>query len=222
MLNLVFKDLLNLKKVIWLPLVYGFILLYAFHTMEEAALIGVTIAVNYMFMLQTCGYDDKNRSDILLLSLPLSRKTVVGAKYLSAFLYAILGLLTYVVAWGIYHWFIVSFPLPALTPALVFVGFALAMMLSSVYYPVYFKFGHLKSNIYGIVIFMLFTFLPSILLGIFRRGSENLILARFVQVVKPWLAASPNRPVVILIMTALLLFALSYRLSLRFYEKREF
>lgn len=222
MLNLVLKDFLNLKRVLWLPLLYGFIFLYAFHTMEGAALIAVTIAVNYTLMLQACAFDDKSRSDLLLLSLPISRQTVVRAKYLSAFLYAFLGILTYVLAWGIYHFFPISFSLPKITLMLLVEGFVLAVLLNSLYYPVFFKFGHLKSNTYAVIIFMLFTFVPAMLLGLVKRGSQNPFFARLVEAVKPWLAAAPNSPAVLLLTIAFFLLAFSYRLSLYFYEKREF
>ena len=98
MVKLVWKDLLILKRYLWVAPLYGIFAFFAFRTMPDGGLSAATVAVTYMFMLQSITQDDKNMSEIMLNSLPLRRRDIVLAKYLSVFLYASLGILSFLLA----------------------------------------------------------------------------------------------------------------------------
>lgn len=86
MVNLLWKDILILKRFLWLAPLYGFFALFVFRSMPGGALGAGTVGVTYMLMSQAITLDDKNKSDVMLNSLPLRRKDIVLAKYLSVFL----------------------------------------------------------------------------------------------------------------------------------------
>ena len=100
MFKLVWKDFLILRKVLWYAPIYSFIMAFAFSNTSAGALSASTIVVSYMLMIQACARDEKNKSEIMLNSLPLRRRDIVLAKYLSVFPYAILGILSYLLTQG--------------------------------------------------------------------------------------------------------------------------
>lgn len=51
------------------------------------------VAISYMLVLSANANDEKNKSEIILNSLPISRSKIVFAKYLAVAVYIVLGLL---------------------------------------------------------------------------------------------------------------------------------
>lgn len=222
MSTLILKDLLNLRKVLVFVLVYGVIMIVGFQNMKNAALAASTVAISYLLMLQACARDDKNKSEIILNSLPLSRHTIVAAKYLTVFLYAALGLVSYLIAYVLVK--ITGIPVhvfPLSLSATVGVTIA-AILMSSLFYPVYFKFGYLKSNIYGMVVFFVFFFGPGLILNVVKRLA-NSPLQKIIEFVAQWLSRQSEYGLAFeMVIIGLLFMGLSYLLSVRFYSRREF
>src|SRR5665647_780924 len=153
MVNLVRKDLLILKRYLWLAPLYGFFALYTFRTMPGGALSVGTVVVTYMLMLQAITQDDKNNSEIMLNSLPLRRKDIVLAKYISGFLYATLVILLFLVAQTVVTVMGISISITKISLEGI-AGALIAMaLLISFYFPIYFKFGYLRSRIVGTILF---------------------------------------------------------------------
>jgi ABC-2 type transport system permease protein len=96
MFNLVLKDILIQKKTFVLGLFYIPIMAIAFQhsvtSMIPAGIVGLT----YIVLITACAYDDKYKTDIMLNSLPLHRNSIVLARYMSLFLYYVIGVLDYV------------------------------------------------------------------------------------------------------------------------------
>ena len=101
MIKLVWKDLLILKRYLWLAPLYGILAFFVFKTMPGGALSAATLGATYMLMVQASIQDDKNKSEIMLNSLPLRRQDIVFAKYLSVFLYAVLVILSFLLTQGV-------------------------------------------------------------------------------------------------------------------------
>lgn len=222
MSTLILKDLLNVKKVLAFVLVYGLIMIVAFQNIPDAPLTASTVAVSYLLMLQACVRDDKNKSEIMLNSLPLKRKTIVAAKYLTVFLYAALGLVSYLIA----HMLVKTTGIPVHVFPLSLggtVGVVIAaILMSSLYYPVYFKFGYLKSNIYGTVVFFAFFFSRGLILDAIKRLA-NSPLPQSVELVVQWLSRQSEYSLAfIMLIIGLAFMGMSYLLSVRFYSGREF
>jgi len=66
MYNLVWKDLLLLKRSLWLASLYVFFAFFVFRTMQGGALSAATVGATYMLMAQAITLDDKNKSEIML------------------------------------------------------------------------------------------------------------------------------------------------------------
>jgi ABC-type transport system involved in multi-copper enzyme maturation permease subunit len=161
MIKLVWKDLLILKRYLWLAPLYGILAFFVFKTMPGGALSAATLGATYMLMVQASIQDDKNKSEIMLNSLPLRRQDIVFAKYLSVFLYAVLVILSFLLTQGVVT--IIGIPISISQISLVKISEALVTMvvLISIYLPIYFKFGYLRSRMVGTILFFAcFFFLP--------------------------------------------------------------
>lgn len=222
MATLILKDLMNVKKVLAFVLIYGFIMIFGFQNVPDAALTASTVAISYLLMLQACLRDDKNKSEIILNSFPLTRKTIVGAKYLTIFLYTALGLVSYLFAYVIVEITGIPFHVYPLTLNNVVGVVIAAILMSALFYPVYFKFGYPKSNIYGMIIFFAFFFSRGIVLSIAKRLG-NYSLPHSIERIIQWLSGQTEYSLaLIMLIGGLALLGLSYLLSLRFYSTREF
>lgn len=223
MFNLVWKDFLVLKRVLWYAPVYGLISVFAFSNMNGGALSGATVGVTYLLMIQACARDDKNKSEIMLNSLPLRRQDIVLAKYLSVFPYAVLGILSFLLGQGIVS--ITGIPFPISKVSLEGTIGALVTMLGmiSLYYPIYFKLGYLRSNMAGMIIFFACFFSALALLGRGLQSMHNSVVENFIQNFGGWLQAQADWQIAsYLLGLALMMMAASFQLSLGFYNKREF
>ncbi|HZK83124.1 MAG TPA: ABC-2 transporter permease, partial [Desulfosporosinus sp.] len=154
MVNLVWKDFLLLKRSLWLAPLYAFFAFFALRTMPDGGLSAATVVVTYMLLLQAIIQDDKNQSEVMLNSLPLRRGNIVLAKYLSAFVYATLGILSFLLAQGIVT--VVGIPLSINQISLeeIFGALIAMVVLIGSYFPIYFKFGYLRSRIVGTILFV--------------------------------------------------------------------
>ena len=229
MVNLVWKDLLLLKRSLWFTALYVLLALFVFRTMPGGALSAATVGATYMLMIQALTQDDKNKSEIMLNSLPMRRQDIVLAKYLSVFIYAILAIIGCLLAQSMVS--IIGIPMPIGWISLEKITGALVAMavLTSIYFPIYFKFGYLRSRMVGMILFLAcFFFLPMVIgltvqeLGGVGNPAIRNILA-MLQEAGNWLQTQADWQIATYFLAlALILMAASARLSLGFYRRREF
>lgn len=222
MFNLVWKDIIVLRKTLWLAPIYGFLVVFIFNHMNGGALSAATVGTTYLLMIQACARDDKNKSEVMLNSLPLHRRDIVLAKYLSVFPYAALGILSYLLAQAAASLCgiqpdINKFSLESIMGALIAV-----IGMVSFYFPVYFKFGFIRSNMIGMIFFFGFFFgvgiINSGLQKIHNHLAHDLILG-----ITNWLQTQTDYLIAFyLLVLGLILIAGSILLSLTFYSSREF
>ncbi|HZK54826.1 MAG TPA: ABC-2 transporter permease [Desulfosporosinus sp.] len=228
MINLVWKDLLLLKRSLWLAPLYAFFAFFAFRTMPDGGLSAATVAISYMLLLQAIIQDDKNQSEIMLNSLPMRRGNIVLAKYLSAFLYATLGILSFLLTQVIVT--VVGIPLSInqISFEEIFGALIAMVVLIGIYFPIYFKFGYLRSRIVGTILLVVSIFLFAMGLSLAQRagGVNNSILQTIItplQGVVGWLQTQTDWQIASYLFALALIFtASSALLSLRFYTRREF
>lgn len=222
MRSLVLKDILILKKQFPIALAYLTVMSFMLTNSFGSVLVPVlTVAVTYLLIAQSLVVDDKSKSELVLLSIPLLRREIVRAKYLTLFVYAGLAFLCLLVVEQL------IVPLGhADIPPLTWVTFAVTLLavslLGAIVFPFYFKLGYIKSKYISMIIFFTFFFGPSLLVALFKNPGQS----SFGQTLKgifQWISSLSDSS---LVASELLLAALSagvsYFLSLRFYEKREF
>ena len=159
-------------------------------------------------------WDDKNKCEIMLNSLPVKRQTIVVAKYATALLFTLLAFLEF----SILTFIIKAAHLPINTAAInaeTIVGtFFAAILLISLSLPFNFRFGYMKARLLNIVLLivafaipsLLFAYLPTVHLpfaDFFRSLSEGAVIAGIIG-------------------SGLLLLIFSILISIKLYADREF
>jgi ABC-2 type transport system permease protein len=221
MIHLLKKDLLIQKKSFLFFFVFSFFMFIIFNDPEFNSVIyimGMIIAV-YIFLFTASMEDEKNRSEIILNSLPLPRSRLVLAKYLSVLVYILIG----AVFLGIVG-LLFQLPVIPLTPRLLSItdmliaGFIISIYVS-IYFPLQFRFGASTLRLFNVIFFLFFFFIPRYLSNLYL-AHEEAEAVRFLQ--SFLLEHSPLTPAAIAGIFALLLLTGSFLLSRRIYLHREF
>lgn len=216
MFNLVLKDLLIQKKSFIVCILYAVLFPIVFQHTNTPSMIFIAVpsCISYLLLMYACAYDDKNKSDMLLNSLPINRMDIIIAKYLSVFVFILIGLAasfifnSILTLLGLIH-------LPRFMNFEDILGCAISIiLLSSLYLPLFFKLGYLKSRYINTVLFMCAFFVPSLLIESVSKGS----FSKFVV----YLNSQPNWLVSTFMLIILLIMMLvSLLLSSKFYLNKD-
>lgn len=219
MLNLLLKDLIVQKKSILFVFGYCFFLVFAFQGLEGTAPIAATTAAVYLLIQYSFAHEDKNKSEILLNSLPISRKDIVLAKYLSIFLYLGLAMVAYMAATLI----VMAVKIPIKVQFISLQGITTSLfvvsLMASAYLPVVFKLGYLKAKMFNIAMFLLFFFIPMGLISLSQNPEFALSLNKTLNSFASW---SDWQIALLIAGISLLMMCVSYCISLNIYNNREF
>lgn len=219
MYNLILKDILIQKKMILLSFLYVVFFIIA---MQGAGLVIYPMAVTaltYMLVLTSCAYDDKNKADVMLNSLPLKRYNIVLAKYLSIFVYIAIGTIVYYVTTTLVY----LTGLPVKTSPISLEGLAGTVLsiifLNSIYYPFYFKLGYVKSRFVSLILFFsVFFGLTNALTYIYANRD-----VAWVKSIEKYLQPKSDIEIMAIISGfVLVIWAASFLLSLKAYQNRDF
>ena len=209
MLGLVKKDLLmikgNMRQVILFLVVF---LILAFQ--ENNIIVIVPVFVSMIVFITTFSYDEYNKWDAYAISLPVSRKNIVKAKYVaSIILWAIALLVTVVITgiMGLFFFFLNYFEMFGMILGCVFS----IVLLEAIMFPLIFKFGVEKGRI-GLFVGV---FAIAGLLGFIFTGIDLENATGFIEIF--------NKYYYILIpLVAVILLVISYFVSKKIYLKKEF
>lgn len=223
MLRLMIKDIYTQKKsTYFIPLIVLVYFIMAAGDRSDQELIdilvygaGVGFMTYYSVMASNFNTNEGGKTqNRLLLSLPVTRRSAVLAKYLM------------VVVWWLFAYATSAVIISAFRPILHFQGlqpldFRVAVLslcfsciFSSVFYPFFFKFGYRPASVLGIMSFS--AFLGAI--GAFFSDTDspaisgNQALLNFIL----------NHPMILLIIATLIVMFASYIVSAHIFEKKEF
>ncbi|PAD32351.1 ABC-2 transporter permease [Paenibacillus sp. 7523-1] len=138
MLNLLRKDFIALRSSLWTIGLYLIVFSLAFIPKSEMSMYFVGIYTAFGSVILATMIDIKNHNHNFLLTLPVSRKNIVQAKYVSAILYTLFGVLA---SFGI-HWLVdLNFPelnKPSYTLMDIMVSIGMVLVLVSIYMPLFY------------------------------------------------------------------------------------
>lgn len=220
MLSLILKDLLLAKKTLPFTALYGFFAIFVFAEALDtgnAAFSITVLAVGHMLITRAAYYEDKNKSESMIISLPVPRSQVVYAKYLAVFVYLFMGALSYCFAAVFISLFQIPWYVPPLSVMAAVGGAAGLLLISSVSLPILFKFGYIKTRMITMFLFLGAFFLPSILQGI--QASEASWLS---QLFRHFKGQSDTVLITYMLGFTAIIWAASITISLVLYERREF
>lgn len=209
MLGLVKKDLLmikgNIRQVILFLVVF---LILAFQ--ENNIIVIVPVFVSMMVFITTFSYDEYNKWDAYAISLPVSRKNIVKAKYVASIILWAIALLVTVVITGIMGLFEQNLNYFEMFGMILGCVFSI-VLLEAIMFPLIFKFGVEKGRI-GLFVGV---FAIAGLLGFIFTGIDLENATGFIEIF--------NKYYYILIpLAAVILLVISYFVSKKIYLKKEF
>ncbi|MFZ7104348.1 MAG: ABC-2 transporter permease [Peptococcaceae bacterium] len=223
MLSLIYKDLVLQKKVILFAAGYGGFLFIAFNNIifKEFVYNMGTIAISYVILMTAANNDEKNKTDIILNSLPIHRVKLVLEKYLLAYVSVFLGLSIMTVLGGIMKVSgVVAVSRLANINDLLF-SLSSVLLLSSLYFPLFLKFGSKYTRVINLFFFLGLFFLPSWLTGFIMNNVNQ--KSGIVQDLINYFTSIPLWSVGVgLLVITLVLNMISYLVSVQIYRHKEF
>jgi len=143
MLDLVWKDLSAARRLLWLVLLLGGAQIAAMSFLPLIYVIGVFI-FSALLAFGSLAVEENQRTELLWISLPVSRGQIVTARYLTTLVGAAVGL---ALAWALSNTLTRLAPAAAegpaglLSPSSHVVLLGLLLLVAAVYLPLYFRFG---------------------------------------------------------------------------------
>lgn len=218
MLNLVIKDILIQKKYVLFGIVYAFFTTFIFQGMEEGMYSAGVVAVTYLLVSGSCAYDEKNKADILLNSLPYKRSDIVIAKYVSTFVFAAIGIAAYACATLLVPASGLRLTIYPVTPERTLAVLFSVSLLACILFPIYFKLGYIKAKIPFFILFFVFFFGIS---NFFNFMDESGI--QWLENLSAWIKGLMEMSGIIVVPAfAAMLLLVSYSISIKFYRNRNF
>lgn len=214
MLSLILKDLLIQKKNLIFAFLYIIFIMFVLPYQTMGATLSICIcAISYITISSASAYDDRNNGNIFLNTLPISKEKIVLSKYVSIFLYVALTTVIYFIIYIFTSSLNLKITLYPVTLDGIIYGLFLVSIMCSLYLPVFFKFGYMKSKwIFFIMFFVFFGGISYIIKFLESRLSN--ILSSY--------SSSSNYIILPLVLLTFINFLISYFISVCLYKRREF
>ena len=222
MLNLIIKDILIQKKTLLYTLLYAIFAPIAFFSMGPDGLglyVLPPMATTYMFISAAAKYDEKNNSEFILNSLPLKRDDIVISKYISIFVFATLGLVYSILIGFIGKATGLSMFDSSISLLHIVLVLTSVCIFSSIFFPMYFKFGFTKMNFFNVLLVMLIVFVPSIAIEYAGSNPNNVIVQKLTYFMNNTSSLAQNSLALII---GLIFLLISLMISIRIYNNKEF
>ena len=211
MKGLILKDLLNLKGNIKFILL--FIIMFGFMSSlgdgNVNNFIGVIIVLCTTMIVSTFSYDDLNKWDSYVLTMPINRNDIVLSKYLTMLIFSFIGVLVSLIVSVTIGYFKNTLILneTLLINALIL---SISVCFGSLILPLIYKFGTERARLLMILCFLV----PTLALLVFKSILENISSPISIEILLNTLVYS-------LPFVAILLFVISYFISSKIYSKKE-
>ena len=222
MLNLIIKDIVIQKKIFLYVLLCSILLPISFYAYKLGGLVLYVlfpILATYTFITYGVTYDDKNKSEIILNSLPLNRVDIVISKYISIFVFAVIGIIYSVLIGFIGR----SAGLSMFNSSISLVDIILVLtsvsIFGAIFFLTYFKFGYMKSRIFNTVIIVAMIFLPMEAIPFAAGNPNNILVQKFNYLISNMSGFVLNFLTLII---GFIIFFVSLLISIRIYNNKEF
>lgn len=209
MMGLIIKDLLLIKEN-WKQLLIFALIFIVIGLEGNQILTFVPIFLSLMVLLSTFSYDDYNKWNSYAVTLPNGRKNIVRAKYVASIGLSVLAILfTYlmIIISGM-----MNHQLNLEETTITLLGcWSAVVLLQSFMYPLIFKVGLEKGRIFLFVLFIG----VSALLGLVFQNIKISLPAEVISFLEHYL-------VIILPLVMIILLSISYKISEKIVQKKEF
>ncbi|MGF9696101.1 ABC-2 transporter permease [Paenibacillus sp. MABNR03] len=207
MLNLLRKDFIAIRSSLWTILLYLVVFSLAFIPKSEMSMYFVGIYTAFGSIILATMIDIKNHNHNFLVTLPVSRKNIVQAKYLSAILFTLFGVFA---SFGI-HWLVdLNFPelnKPNYSVLDIMVSVGMVLVLVSIYMPLFYALSKKGAGIINAVFMVsLIVLAQPFALFMSMVNEEGMINGRVITAIS---------------FGIILLFCASYLLTIRLFSRKD-
>lgn len=201
MLNLIRKDIVLQKKILLILLPILFIYLFSG---SSTVLIGVLFSI--VINMTAFATDEKSSINVLLNALPYTRKEIVSSKYIGAFVFTFLVLLTIFIANWVINGEIIELE------QLLFI-----ICIVSLFISIAFPFSYFFKSQYLLIAWVI-SFVIYMIVGNFIFDINT-----FLQdIIQTFLSFTTTQLYLLMIVFVVIFYILSWMLSIRIYSKKVF
>ncbi|MBK5241174.1 ABC-2 transporter permease [Clostridium sp.] len=222
MFNLVVKDIAIQKKTLLYTFLYAVFAPIAFFSMNLngfALYVLPPMATTYMFISFAAKYDEKNKSEIIINSLPVKRDDIVISKYISIFVFATLGLVYSILVGFLGKLTGLSMFDSSISLLHIVLVLASVCIFSSIFFPFYFRFGFIKMNFFNVLLVMLIVFLPATAIEYASSNPNNIFVQKIHYFINTTSSFTQNSLALVI---GLIIFLISLMISIHIYNNKEF
>lgn len=221
MYRLIYKDFILVKKAVLFFLAFSlYIDFLGLKSQSMPGLIYIIIMVlfSYVFMIYSNQYDDKNKGEIVFISMPVKRNSLVLGKYLDVVFFVIFTGITLMISSEIMKAIFVSSSIKITGRAAYMSDILYALIIVGIYFslylPFYFKLGGSRLQLFNQISYMIFIMMPYIILKVITKFRDSKIVIYLMNINLASLKT-------ILIFMVILLFTLSIVISINVYNRRD-
>lgn len=165
MINLIKKDILIQKKVF--PFLCIFVIIFALNSQinSHGSLYILGVTIGYILTIGALAYDETYKGNILINSLPITRKDVVISKYIAIFFFTAFSLIFLTFMALIFN--LIGFS----DLTINYISFtdikiitSTVLILSSIMIPVFLKFGTKLGKLFNFIVFFIFFSISSFIM----------------------------------------------------------
>lgn len=220
MINLIKKEILLQKKILWFGGFYAIFLFVAFANpvFKDYVYVMAALGISYITIVGATQAEYKDNADIAMNSLPVTRKEIVVSKYLAVFAFVGIALLIVAVVGLVFHFLPAPLAIRLISVNDIIAALISAVFLAAVSMPAYFKSGAQWVRIVNVMVFMLVFFAPAQIVEWLASHQQDGWGPAISQILRqtPWLPGLSG------LLVVLALLALSYIISLHIYLNKDF
>ncbi|WP_027624177.1 ABC-2 transporter permease [Clostridium lundense] len=220
MFNLILKDFLLQKKITLFTIAYALVFNLTCYLsssnldkLEILPIFGI-VFFTYLSIFYMIGIEERNKSLVIINSLPLERSQIVISKYISLIFFTIVNALTLYLPTFIFGIIFRNNQIYSLNYSILTVFIALLLILFSIYYPLYFKYGYNSMRVFSFIFYILMFSIPGFLQKLMKNSN---IFHKFVQ----YTLTNPQKTLLILFTLALSIFIISLYFSIAIYKNKD-
>ncbi|MGF7071764.1 ABC-2 transporter permease [Priestia megaterium] len=212
MYNLIRKDFILQK---YLMLFYLFIAI--FYTMTDMSMGLVITVLSVFFTINSHYYDEKGKNNVLINSLPFSRKQIIASKYIGVLIFLFI---TTLIIWLIRFICqdIVSHSMTRGSITELLISYAIAILFVSFYFPFFYRFpNRILLSGFSILVIMMVALGKTI---VSRFGN---VMSDFINGIQTFASQFSTTGLYIsAFVITILIFSSSWFLTLKIYENKDF
>lgn len=223
MLNLIIKDVIIQKKekTFWIAILANF--LSALITAGNSGLaVIIPFFSIYLMLVYSNAFDYKYNAEVMVNSMPVNRKDIILAKYISVYFYLIVAMLLTYAGDCLFKVLGISHSQSLLSISFLCVNIFLASVYYAIFFPFYYKLGYIRSRWVNFIAMLVVSFLGTV---IGRMGEANTQMLA----VKTAAYADPSIEKIaiagqlfVLVAVSCLFILVSLTISLKIYKNKEF